>query len=185
MSQTASPATHSEPLQEFSNCHVGILSCIAQLEELPELLDSAARSRQIAEKTLDFFRRVVFEHHAEEERELFPAVSQAARGEEEQRQVRELCERLTREHRQVEAAFSALEHDLKDAAKGRESDLDAAAVASLIASYRRHAQFEEQVLLPLSERLLGRDNRHMQALGVSLHIRHVMPQVMRKFGHRI
>ena len=39
--------------------------------------------------------------------------------------------------------------------------------------------------LPLSEAILSRDPNHMAALGVSLHLRHAMPEVLAKFGSRI
>ena len=52
-------------------------------------------------------------------------------------------------------------------------------LASLIAQYKEHARFEETEFLPLSEQILGRNNHHMAALGLSLHMRH-QPKV---FGH--
>ena len=71
------------PLLNFSNCHAGIISHLKDFGELPALLVPAARAREIAEETLRFFRAAVFEHHSEEERELFPAVlSSAVKGEE-------------------------------------------------------------------------------------------------------
>ena len=67
------------PLNNFSNCHSGILKRLNALDELPALLEPAARARQIAEQSLEFFREAIFEHHLEEERELFPAVIASAK----------------------------------------------------------------------------------------------------------
>jgi hypothetical protein len=64
----------SPPLTSFSSCHAGIVSHLKTFGELPALLGPAARARKIAEETLAFFQGAVFDHHAEEERGLFPAV---------------------------------------------------------------------------------------------------------------
>jgi len=61
---------------------------------------------------------------------------------------------------------------VKDAAHGKPAQVDFKAVDQLVASYFQHADFEEQVFLPLAESILGRDDNHMAALGMSLHMRH-------------
>ena len=165
------------PLTNFSQCHSGITSALNTLAELPALLSPADRARQIAADTLAFFGRVVYEHHKEEEVELFPAVLRSAQKGEEHDRVQAMTERLTREHRAVEAAWKRLEPALKDVAKGHHADLDAAGVQDLVATYLAHAQFEERHFLPLSETILKRDDNHMFALGLSLHMRHAPPVV--------
>lgn len=173
------------PIQNFSQCHEGILSHLRVFSELPALLEPAARARRLAEDILGFFRQAVFEHHAEEERELFPAVLASAAEGEERACVQAIVERLTREHREVERAWARLEPELRRVAKGQDSELDAKAVQELVTSYRGHATYEEENFLPLSEQILSRNANHMAALGVSLHMRHVMPEVMARFGSRI
>ena len=104
------PNTHDNtPLDTFSQCHAGILSHLRSFAELPALLDPAARARQVAADMLGFFRGAVFEHHVEEERDLFPAVLASARPGDELAYVQAITDRLTREHRQVEAAWARLE----------------------------------------------------------------------------
>jgi hypothetical protein len=72
----AHPAPVAEqPLDEFSNCHGGILHKLDELDTLPALLAPATEARRIASESLTFFDSVVYEHHAEEERELFPPAS--------------------------------------------------------------------------------------------------------------
>jgi hemerythrin-like domain-containing protein len=99
--------------------------------------------------------------------------------------VQGIVDRLTREHRQVEQLWTRLEPALKQAAHGHAADLDAAAVASLVATYRAHATYEEQVFLPLSQNILGRNSDHMAALGLSLHIRHALPDMLARYGSRM
>lgn len=181
---TTPAAPESAPVQGFAQCHVGIVSHLKELARLPALLEPARQARQIAGETLKFFRSVVFEHHAEEERELFPAVLSSADKGEEHDKVRGIVERLTREHRQIEAAWSALERALKAVAKGGEADLDDAAVAALVNDYLGHARYEEEVFLPLSQEILGRNDNRMAALGMSLHLRHAVPELLRESGFR-
>src|SRR5690606_21970231 len=69
------------PIARFSNCHAGILSRVERLRRLPQLLaDPAdlAAARQFADAMLRFVHDAVFEHHAEEEEALFPAVARSA-----------------------------------------------------------------------------------------------------------
>ena len=176
---------NTTPVDDFSSCHVGILTQLDELGTLPALLEPAARARSVAARTLKFFRVAVHEHHAEEEAELFPAVLASATKGDEREQVQAMVTRLTAEHRAIEAAWAAIEPGLKAAAKGHEADLDGAAVARLVAAYRAHAGYEEAQFLPLSKAVLGRDANHMAALGMSLHLRHALPEVLARFGSRI
>lgn len=180
MNQTLTPkpsesvqGTDNAPLLNFSNCHAGILSHLKSFAELPALIEPATRARKIADETLKFFRDAVFEHHAEEESELFPAVlTSAAKGEEHDR-VKIMIDQLTAAHRAVESAWSKLEPELKKVAKGHASTLNMAGVAHLVNSYQTHATFEETQFLPLAHTILARNSKHMAALGLSLHMRHV------------
>jgi len=163
------------PLTNFSHCHEGILRRLTALDELPALLAPAARARQVAEQSVDFFREAIFEHHLEEERELFPAVLASAQPGEETERVQSMVRRLTNEHRMLEGLWKRLESDLKKVAKGHSTDLDVSELQRLVVDYSAHARFEEAEFLPLSEIILGRNSNHMAALGLSLHMRHVKP----------
>jgi len=180
----SSTPVHS-PIEDFSQCHAGILGRLQALDSLPALLEPAARARQIAADTVSFFREAVFEHHAEEESELFPAVLASARKGAERDKVQAITAELTAEHRQVEAAWSKLEPKLKAVAKGHDTDLDVADIAALVRTYQAHARYEEEVFLPLSQAILGRDSNHLAALGLSMHLRHALPEVMERFAGRI
>lgn len=184
MTKPVSPVTDS-PIENFSQCHAGILAHLAEFARLPALLDPAAQARRIATDMLSFFREAVYEHHAEEEKELFPAVIGAATAGEERDRVKAIAERLTREHRDIEAAWHKLEPGLKDVAKGHDSKLDGAAVADLVTRYQGHARYEEAEFLPLSQTILGRNGDQMAALGVSLHLRHAVPELLARYGSRI
>lgn len=186
MTQPAPPSPGADaPIAAFSKCHEGILTRLDALAGLPGLLESAERARTVAAQTVKFFRDVVYEHHQEEERELFPAVLASAQAGAERERVQAIVDRLTREHREVEAAFVRMEPGLKDAAKGHDSSLDARDVTALVGQYEAHARYEEQEFLPLSQQILGRNSDHMAALGLSLHLRHSVPEVLARYGSRI
>jgi hemerythrin-like domain-containing protein len=175
MTTPATPATSAlsaEPVQDFSQCHTGILKKLDLLGELPALLEPAARARRIAEQALEFFSEAIFEHHLDEERELFPAVLASATPGAEHDRVQALARRLTDEHRELEASWKRLAPQLRKIAKGHETELDVAGVEHLVSRYRAHARFEEQDFLPLSQTILARNPNHMAALGLSLHMRH-------------
>lgn len=165
--------TADAPLNNFSDCHAGILRRLHALDELPALLAPAARARQIAEQSVEFFREAIFEHHLEEERELFPAVLASAQPGEENERVQTMVRRLTNEHRMLEGMWKRLEGGLKKVAKGQSVELDTDDLQKLVADYRAHASYEESEFLPLSEQILGRNSNHMAALGLSLHMRHM------------
>jgi hemerythrin-like domain-containing protein len=163
------------PISNFTNCHSGIIKRLTALDELPALLAPAARARLVAEQSLEFFREAIFEHHLEEERELFPAVIASAQPGEELERVKAMTKRLTEEHRMVEALWKRLEKGLKQVAKGQSTDLDIGEVQRLVTEYTAHASYEETDFLPLSEKILSRNSNHMAALGLSLHMRHAKP----------
>lgn len=177
MTEATTQPQGDEPLNQFSNCHGGILRRLNMLDELPGLLGPAARARMIAEQALSFFREAIFEHHLEEERELFPAVIASAQPGIERERVQSMADRLTREHRVLEGLWKSLEKDLKRVAKGQDAELDVHEVHALVTAYTSHAAFEESEFLPLCQVILGRNGNHMAALGLSLHMRHTPPIV--------
>lgn len=176
MAQTESSAS---PVQEFSQCHAGIFRQLDRLGELPQLLAPAAKARETADKALDFFRAAVFEHHLDEERELFPAVLAAAM-DTERAEVTAKVDRLVAEHRELEGMWKRLEGDLKKVAKGNSTEVDVDLINRLVQQYRAHARFEEVEFLPLAQQILGRNSQQMAELGLSLHLRH-QPQPVQSF----
>jgi uncharacterized membrane protein YccC len=164
-------ADASTPVDGFSQCHAGMLARLRQAEELPRLLQAAERARALAADLLALVDDAVLEHHADEERELFPAVTRSARPGTEAERVAALVARLVAEHRDFERRFAAIEPALRQAARGKPAQLDARQLQALVDAYRAHAQFEEAQFLPLAQTILGRNDHHMAALGLSLHLR--------------
>ena len=141
---------------DFSKCHANIIARLMKFGGLPSLLNHPAAARMLASDTLGFFRDAVFGHHAEEERDLFPTVlARTTRGAELEH-LRSTVERLTQEHRQVEARWDKLEPVLAQIANGETPELDAAEVEALVLDYAAHAAFEEAEFLPLCRTILAR-----------------------------
>jgi hemerythrin-like domain-containing protein len=161
------------PIGHFAHCHVGILSQLSRMNELPALLAPAALARKTAEQSIAFFGKGMYVHHQEEEEELFPAVRSSAHAGPERLRVDNLIEQLTAGHRELEALWESLSPALHKVAKGQDTRLDEAALSRLVQQYRAHALLEENEFLPLAETILGRNSNHMAALGLSLHMRHV------------
>ena len=112
------------PIDDFSECHAGIVAHLNQLDSLVPLLEPAMKARRPAAEAVRFFRSAVFEHHNDEERELFPAVlANAAPGEERDR-VKAVTDRLVREHRNLESLWSKLEPELQAVARRWKSLVD-------------------------------------------------------------
>lgn len=172
----ANAQASNAPIASFSHCHEGILGQLKKMADLPGLAIVAEQARIQAKTTRQFFRRVIFEHHQEEERALFEAVITSAQEGEELARVKAITNRLTMEHRQVEAQFEQLESDLKKMARGQPCQLDRDGLDRLLEQYQAHAEFEEREFLPLSQIILSRNSNHMAALGLTLHMRH-LPQV--------
>lgn len=168
----ATPQTEHQPFNDFSQCHAGIVRKLDMLGELPALLEPAGRAVLVAEKSLEFFSEAIFEHHLDEERELFPVVvAHAMQGNEAER-VQAMVKRLTEEHRGLEQGWKKVAPGLKRAAKGKFDDVNAADISQLVVQYKAHAQFEEAEFLPLAQAILARNSNHLAALGMSLHMRH-------------
>jgi hemerythrin-like domain-containing protein len=172
------PVDHEAPLNTFSQCHAGILSQLDTLARLPALVQAAAQARSVAASTLAMFQQGIFEHHAEEEAELFPAVLRSAHPGAELDRVQGLVERLTSEHRTLETLWKRVEPAINATAKGKAAEVDTEVVAELVRSFGIHARFEEEEFLPLADIILGRDGNHMAALGLALHMRHSQPRYL-------
>jgi hemerythrin-like domain-containing protein len=174
--------SNDAPVQSFADCHLGIINTMRDLGDLPMLLNAARRFHSVSERIEEFFNQVVLTHHREEEEELFPAVLASATEGSERAEVGQIITRLTVEHRDIEAALARLVPAIKEVGKTLKDDLQAQDLESLVALYLAHARFEEEVFLPLAKTILGRNGNHMEALGLSLHIRHNAGEIRRSFG---
>lgn len=161
----------TSPLNEFSLCHAGIVAQLSAVAALAMPPAADVQSRSIASALLALFRGTVPDHHADEEQELFPAVVRAASAGDERLRLQAMVDRLTTEHRVVEALWEELEPAASATARGRPGSMDHSVAADLVQRYLDHAAFEEQTFLPLAKAILGRSGERMAGLGLALHLR--------------
>lgn len=164
-----------EPIRRFTGSHERITGGLQELKELPQLAAFLARARGYAAATLELFDKVVLQHHAEEEQELFVSVQRSCRDARECHRVRALVDQLVAQHRAIEGRWAKLRADVALVAAGKvpkNPEFDAS-VRDLVDLYFAHAKLEEEEFLPLADTILGRDPNHMAALGLALHMREV------------
>ncbi len=161
----------SAPLKTLYHSHDTILTGLAGLLALPRQVQQAADARKTASEALDLFEREVLQHHADEEKSLFPAVLSAAADDEERAAAQALVTRLVDDHRALEAMWRELAPAVRAVRRGRGQPVDAALVARLVDAYTRHAHAEEEQFLPLAQTILQRDRDLTASVGLGLHIR--------------
>jgi hemerythrin-like domain-containing protein len=166
-------STEAQPIRSFRNSHAGIISQLDRLSELPALLAPAELAKKTADAAVKFFRKAVFAHHADEEKVLFPAVIESAMSGDERKKVQTMVKALTAQHRNLETLWSSIEPELKKVAKGSSHSLQPQMLERLVELYRAHADYEETEFLPLSQQILSRNDNHMEALDLSLHMHHL------------
>jgi hypothetical protein len=169
---SSQPVHIDAPLAGFSECHHEFVAQLHSALYLPELVSAAARARSMAGDLLRMFREGVLAHHADEERELFPAVLRAAQPGAETDEVHAMVAQLVREHRDMDARWKTLEPAIAAIARGETPGVDAGLIEDLVQHFFAHAHFEEEHFLPLAQKVLARQSEHMAALGRALHERH-------------
>lgn len=153
----AAAAGFEVPLEMLSACHHRIER---QCTTLRRLVVHLARSgadqdaRIAAAAVLRYFDTAAKDHHADEERDLFPALVESMAGSDAVC-IRELIDALTLDHRALESQWQRLRVSLQGVAAGASSSLTAAEVESFIALYERHIAREGSELLPMAQRLLA------------------------------
>ncbi|MGC4397136.1 hemerythrin domain-containing protein [Hydrogenophaga sp. T2] len=160
------------PSAKYASCHAGIAQRLQKLDEMPELVAAIARARSVAQRSLNAARDAIFEHHVEEERDLFSAVLASATPGAERMHVQAVIERLTAQHRAIEALWTSVERELVRGVTGCASRIELDDLRRLSAEYESHARFEEAVFLPMAENILERSGSGAAALALALHQRH-------------
>ena len=147
------------PLEMLSACHHRIEHQCATLRRLVTHLaehGADAQARAAATSVMRYFDTAAQQHHADEEENLFPALIESVAGSDAVC-LRALTERLTADHRELEAHWRRLRLALERVAAGAGASLPLADVDALVGLYEQHIEREERELLPMAARLLGDD----------------------------
>jgi hemerythrin-like domain-containing protein len=154
--QGAPAAGFEVPLEMLSACHGRVERQCQTLRRLvPHLAahGSDADARKAASNVMRYFDTAAQDHHADEEADLFPALLQAAAGDDAER-VPALVALLLAEHRELATHWQQVRATLVRVAAGEPVTLEAAEVEALVTRYEKHIACEEEELLPLAGRLL-------------------------------
>ena len=156
----SSPAAGFDaPLDMMSSCHDRMRRQCRTLARLAQHVASQgadAQAREAAAGVLRYFDTAAVHHHADEERDLFPALLESMAGSDAVC-LRALTEGLAADHRRLEALWRGLRAALGEIAQGVTAALPETQAQAFIQAYQEHLQREDDELLPLARRLLGDD----------------------------
>lgn len=174
---SAPAAGFEAPLEMLAACHGRIEQQCATLKRLAPHVQahgSDAQAQSAAANVMRYFDTSALKHHADEERDLFPAMQEAMAGSDAVC-IREMAERVGREHRELEAAWQRLRAPLERIAAGQAQALPPEDVEAFVAAYAAHLAYEEAEVLPMAERLL--DVSQLDDIGRAMRERRGIDQV--------
>ncbi|SCC91729.1 conserved hypothetical protein [Thiomonas sp. X19] len=168
---SSAAAGFDAPLDMLSACHGRIEKQCSTLRRLPAHLaehGADVDARQAAANVVRYFDTAGRDHHADEERDLFPALLESMAGSDPVC-LRDITMALTHDHRELDAVWQVLRPQLESVTRGDASALDAAAVDEFIVRHTRHIAREENELLPMAKRLLSEGQ--LQGIGKAMRAR--------------
>lgn len=164
-----SPAVGPEdPMAMLSACHERVQRQCRTLNRLSAHVQqhgSDAQAAEAAQAVLRYFEQAAVNHHADEEKDLFPLLLEAVAGSDAVC-IQDLTRELVTQHRQLEQRWQTLRPTLTQIAQGHPAALDSAQVQAFEQAYQAHIDIEETELIPMAQRLLS--EAQLEALGLSM-----------------
>lgn len=161
-------ASTEAPLEMLAACHIRIQHQCETLQRLADHLSVQgcdAQTQRAAVTIMRYFDTAAIDHHADEEKDLFPALLEAATGSDAIR-IRQLIDQLCEEHNQLEIAWQDIRLSLQHLASGQDAVLAQHDVDAFTTRYADHIQREESELLPMASRLL--DDQAIERIGTAM-----------------
>lgn len=152
----ALPSLLPPEFEALDTCHQDVLASLRLLERLVQHLDDQgvdATAREMASQVVDFFSTSAREHHAEEERVVFPPLLTSP----DQQLVHHVV-RLQQDHGWLEEDWIELAPQLKAVSEGYswyDLDLLRAAIPVFTQLYLDHIDLEESLIYPEAKRVLS------------------------------
>lgn len=150
-------AGFDQPLDMLSGCHDRLrqrCQTLARLSDHVRQHGADEQARSAAQSIVRYFDGPALYHHADEEKDLFPAMLESVGGSDAVC-IKDLFEKLSAEHRSLENQWQRLRPLLLELNEGRLVELRQALVQTFIDDYAAHLQCEDTELLPLARRMLG------------------------------
>ena len=167
----APAAGFDEPVDMLSACHDKLRSRCETLSRLPghvALHGADEQARSAAQNILRYFDGPALYHHADEEKDLFPALLESVAGSD-ATCLRGLFDKLSNEHRLLENQWQRLRPLLQQLCDGKAVELPDSDIQAFIQGYAGHLQCEDQELLPMARRML--DSAALRQIGQAMNLR--------------
>ncbi|WP_303902563.1 hemerythrin domain-containing protein [Thiohalomonas denitrificans] len=144
----------NDPLGLLRACHDRILSHCETLERLvARLRDKGvdADARKAAGKVHRYFSTAGKHHHEDEEKDLFPLLSQVSL------KLADSVHRMKQDHERMDAAWQQLAPELERLGRLDDLDLFEVHVNEFNSAYRDHIAAENEDILDIAQHLLSTD----------------------------
>lgn len=151
--------TFDNPLGMLRACHRRIEKQLATLDRLQRHLPEHGcddDARNAARAILRYFDTAAINHHADEERSIFPRLVATVGNE-----AQGIASELERDHRQLATQWDRVRPLLVGIAAGQRANLSPREVLELREAYARHIALEESTLIPLAESAFDGDTLRM------------------------
>lgn len=164
------PATASEPFEALDACHREVMKALVRMAAFVDHLDDKGVdqvARDMASELVLFFSQNARQHHADEERDIFPALLKS-----EDAELVQHVLRLQQDHGWLEEDWVEISPQLDAVSKGYSwYDIDALrqGLAVFTELYHDHIDLEESLIYPEAKRLMaeridaGLGRQHAQA----------------------
>ena len=169
-------ADFDHPIDILDGCHARIRRNCVLIERLAEHLaagGSDAEARQAAANILRYFDTAAYNHHRDEEDDLFPLLQRNVPYDE-LNALFDLLQRLRADHARLDALWSRMRERLVEILQCGIGGLAPAVAAEFHQAYEGHIAVEEAQLLPLARRVL--DESLLRRLGGSMARRRGVPR---------
>jgi pyridoxamine 5'-phosphate oxidase len=160
-----------QPIAVLRHCHDKIRKQIRTLQKLAKHAPEKGPNldmQQAANAILRYFNNAAPWHHEDEEHDLLPMLQRTAKGED-ARILSSLLPGILHEHKQMDAAWAALDSQLQAIASGISTELSESDVARFADMYGAHMEKEETHIAPMAKRLFSAEQ--MRELGNAMRAR--------------
>ncbi|MFC3149178.1 hemerythrin domain-containing protein [Piscinibacterium candidicorallinum] len=158
-----------DPIDLLQTCHEKATHFVSLLEKLQRYLRGVACPDDPAVETalqlMRYFDRAAPDHHADEERDLFPILGATLSA---TTDLQALMRNLSDQHRDLESLFAEIRPWLVGIVNGDVPATPAAQISAFTSLYRAHIQIEEAFVLPVARLHLQEMDRIALARAMAL-----------------
>lgn len=165
------------PLEMLAACHGRIRNQCATLLRLRSHVAAVGAdpgASTAARGVIRYFDTAARDHYEDEEQNLFPALLESMAGSDPVC-IRELIHSLKNDHRELERLWGKIRAWLLAVEAGKAASPETHEVDLFVGLHEAHATREDQELLPMAERLLGK--KDLDEIGRAMRVRRGIPSI--------